>query len=98
MINGSVLLCSECCTAVINDDPPEAALIGATSEGEAIEIMAGIEGSLELLGVLTYSHTDNSSGCFNCEICSEIQYGSPEVFLSSDYESDIKPKSPVDNY
>ena len=97
MIMGSVLLCSNCCSGVSNDDWSHIDFY-ATSEQEAIETMASIEGSLELLGVLSWHGTDDSSGYFNCAICSEVQCGSPEVFLSSDYESDIKPKSPVDWY
>ena len=97
MINGSVLLCSNCCSGVSNDDWSHLDFY-ATSEEQAIETMASIEGSLELLGVLTYSHTDESAGYFNCAICSEIQCGSPEIFLSSDYNNDTDLKSPVDNY
>ena len=97
MISGSVLLCSSCSVGVSNDDWSHIDFY-ACSEDEAIEVMTGIEGTLEVLGILTYSHTDDSSGYFNCAICSEIQCGSPDVYLSSDYKSDTKPSSPVDWY
>lgn len=73
----TVRLCDECACGIVNDDWTHLDYDGV-EEGD--EVMASIQGTLEILGWLTLVGPSADGGCFDCAICSDIQYGGGSLF------------------
>lgn len=79
-----VVVCSDCACGISNDDWSHIDSQVETEE-ESSEVMAGIEGTLELLGWLSHKERADFGGYWNCEVCGSVTIGTGEIFVTQEY-------------